>query len=74
MDSASTTTSPSPEPPRRTRSAIATRRLLAAGLVFLALTAGVVTYVAIYDWPAVAVDGWDWLQGLAGWVPDLPGM
>ncbi|HEX5771441.1 MAG TPA: PGPGW domain-containing protein [Nocardioidaceae bacterium] len=50
------------------------RQLLVSGLVFLALTAGVVTYVAIYDWPAVAVDGWDWVQGLAGWVPDLPGM
>lgn len=50
------------------------RRLLVSGLVVLALTAGVVTYVAIYDWPTVAVDGWDWVQGLAGWVPDLPGM
>lgn len=50
------------------------RQLLVSGLVFLALTAGVVTYVAIYDWPAVAVNGWDWVQGLAGWVPDLPGM
>jgi uncharacterized protein (TIGR02611 family) len=50
------------------------RQLLVSGLVFVALTAGVVTYVAIYDWPTVAVDGWDWVQGLAGWVPDLPGM
>lgn len=50
------------------------RQLLVSGLVVLALTAGVVTYVAIYDWPTVAVAGWDWVQGLAGWVPDLPGM
>ena len=50
------------------------RQLLVSVLVFLALTAGVVTYVVIYDWPAVAVNGWDWVQGLAGWVPDLPGM
>lgn len=50
------------------------RRLLVGGLVFLALTGGVVTYVALYDWPGFAINSWDWLQGLAGWVPELPGM
>ncbi len=45
------------------------RRLVLTGLVFLVMVAGVVTYVAVYDWPSLAVDGWDWLQGLAGWVP-----
>lgn len=45
MNSASTTASPGPEPPRRPRLAVATRRLLAAGLVFLALViAGYAAY------------------------------
>jgi uncharacterized protein (TIGR02611 family) len=50
------------------------RRLLLAGLVFLLVIAGVVAYVVLYDWPRLALDGWDWLQAMAGWVPDLPGM
>ena len=50
------------------------RRLLLTGLAFLALAAGVGVYVFVYDWPGFAVNGWDWLQGLAGWLPELPGM
>jgi uncharacterized protein (TIGR02611 family) len=50
------------------------RRLLLTGLVFLAVSAAILGYVLVYDWPRFAVDGWDWVQGLAGWVPDLPGM
>jgi uncharacterized protein (TIGR02611 family) len=50
------------------------RRLLIAGVLVLLVVAGVATYVWFYDWPSYAVDGWDWVQGLAGWVPDLPGM
>ena len=50
------------------------RRLLIAGLALLVLVGAVVAYLATYDWPSFAVDGWDWVQSLAGWVPDLPGM
>lgn len=50
------------------------RRLLLGGLAFLVVAGVLVAYVAAYDWPGFAVDGWDWLQGLAGWVPELPGM
>jgi uncharacterized protein (TIGR02611 family) len=50
------------------------RRLILTGAVFLAVTGAVVTYVVVFDWPLFALDGWEWLQGLAGWVPDLPGM
>ena len=50
------------------------RRLLLTGLVFLALTAAILGYVLVFDWPRFAVEGWNWLQGLAGWVPELPGM
>lgn len=50
------------------------RRLLVAGLVVVALGGGLGAYIAAYGWPVVAVDGWDWVQGLAGWVPELPGM
>lgn len=50
------------------------RRILLGGVGFLLVTAGAITYVVLYDWPRPAVTGWDWLQGLTGWVPDLPGM
>jgi hypothetical protein len=44
------------------------------GAGFLAVTGVVVTYVAVFGWPYFALNGWDWLQGLTGWMPDLPGM
>ena len=50
------------------------RRLLLTGVGLLVVVGVVVVWVVLYDWPSVAVDGWDWLQGLASWVPDLPGM
>ena len=50
------------------------RRLLLAGVALLVVAGIVVAYLATYDWPTYAVDGWDWVQSLAGWVPDLPGM
>lgn len=50
------------------------RRLLLAGVVLLVVVGTAVAYLATYDWPTFAVDGWDWVQSLAGWVPDLPGM
>jgi uncharacterized protein (TIGR02611 family) len=50
------------------------RRLLLAGLALLVVVGAAVAYLATYDWPTFAVDGWDWVQSLAGWVPDLPGM
>lgn len=50
------------------------RRLIIAGVVLVAIASVVVGYVLVFDWPPMAVDGWNWVQGLAGWVPDLPGM
>jgi uncharacterized protein (TIGR02611 family) len=50
------------------------RRLLLSGAVLLAVAGPIVAYVLVYDWPNFAVDGWNWLQDLAGWVPELPGM
>jgi len=50
------------------------RRLLLTGLAFILVFGGVVTYVAVNDWPSFAVTMWDWIQGFAGWVPELPGM
>jgi uncharacterized protein (TIGR02611 family) len=54
--------------------AVRRRRLLLTGLAVLVVAGGVTTYVAIYDWPHLAVGGWNWVQSLAGWVPELPGM
>ncbi len=50
------------------------RRMLLTVLAVLAVVGAVAGYVALYDWPGFAVDAWDWVQGVAGWVPDLPGM
>jgi uncharacterized protein (TIGR02611 family) len=54
--------------------AVRRRRLLLAGVVVLVLVGAAVAYLLTYDWPGVLVDGWDWVQSLAGWVPELPGM
>jgi uncharacterized protein (TIGR02611 family) len=50
------------------------RRLLLAGLALLVVVGAAVAYLLTYDWPTIAVDSWDWVQSLAGWVPELPGM
>jgi uncharacterized protein (TIGR02611 family) len=50
------------------------RRRLLAALTFVVVAGGVATYVAFFDWPSWAQNGWDWAQGRAGWLPDLPGM
>jgi uncharacterized protein (TIGR02611 family) len=50
------------------------RRVIVAVIVAVVLAAAVGAYVATYDWPTPAVDGWNWVQGLAGWMPELPGM
>lgn len=50
------------------------RRLLITGAALVLITGALVWYLAVYDWPTFAVDSWDWVQSLAGWVPDLPGM
>lgn len=50
------------------------RRLLVGLTVVVVVVGGVTAYVLTHDWPAWSVNGWDQLQSLAGWVPDLPGM
>lgn len=50
------------------------RRLLLLVLGVVVVGGGVALYVAVFDWPRFAVSGWDWIQGIAGWVPELPGM
>ena len=54
--------------------AVRRRRLVLTGVAVLAVVALVVGFVAAFGWPTLARDGWDWVQSLAGWVPDLPGM
>ena len=50
------------------------RRRIAFGAVAVLVVAGAVGwYVAAYGWPSYAVSGWSWVQGIAGWLPDLPG-
>jgi uncharacterized protein (TIGR02611 family) len=50
------------------------RRIAITALVTVLVATAVIVYVALYDWPGPAVSGWNWLQDMAGWVPELPGM
>lgn len=50
------------------------RRVLLMAAATVVVVGAVVWYVVVYGWPGLAVDSWDWLQSLAGWVPELPGM
>jgi uncharacterized protein (TIGR02611 family) len=49
------------------------RALLTAG-AFVAVVGLAAAYLYVYDWPSFAVSGWDWVQGISGVVPELPGM
>lgn len=49
------------------------RIALTAGAAVLALLVGWVL-VDLFGWPELAVDGWDWAQGIVTVLPDLPGM
>jgi uncharacterized protein (TIGR02611 family) len=50
------------------------RRLIATTLATVLIGGALVAYLVVYDWPSFAVSGWDWVQGLSSFVPDLPGM
>lgn len=50
------------------------RRILVLVALVLAVVAGVTWYVVTYDWPGFAVTGWNWVQGILGGAPELPGM
>ena len=54
--------------------AVRRKRLLLAGASVIVVVAAVTGYLLTYDWPSLLVGGWDRVQSLAGWVPDLPGM
>ena len=54
--------------------AVRRRRLLITGVVVLVVVALVAVYVAVYGWPHFAVGGWNVLQDIATWMPELPGM
>lgn len=54
--------------------AVRRRRLLLIGGLAVLVLGAVAAYVAISDWPRWSIKGWDKLQSLAGFVPDLPGM
>jgi uncharacterized protein (TIGR02611 family) len=50
------------------------RRRRWLGGVGLVVALGLAGYLVLAGWPAFAVHGWDGVQGLAGWIPELPGM
>lgn len=54
--------------------AVRRRRILLGTLVLVALSMAVGAYLWFYDWPGLAVSGWDRIQGIHDAVPELPGM
>lgn len=50
------------------------RRMFLGAAAMLLAIAAVTVYLVAFDWPNAAVAGWNWVQSLAGWAPDLPGM
>lgn len=54
--------------------AVRRRRIMLVGAVVVVVACLGAWYVATFDWPLFAVDGWAWAQDIAGWLPDLPGM
>jgi uncharacterized protein (TIGR02611 family) len=49
------------------------RILLTSGFVAL-VSAAIVAYVAVADWPRWSIRVWDRAQSFLGFLPDLPGM
>lgn len=54
--------------------AVRRRRIILGTLAVLVIGGAIAAYVYTYDWPHVAIDSWDWVQSIAGFVPELPGM
>jgi uncharacterized protein (TIGR02611 family) len=50
------------------------QRLVVGALVLGFVAFAVSGYVAVFDWPPLAVHGWNEVQHLGRWVPELPGM
>jgi uncharacterized protein (TIGR02611 family) len=49
------------------------RRLVFTGVGLLVVLGAGAAFIFGYGWPGFAVEGWDWVQGIAGWLPELPG-
>lgn len=54
--------------------AVRRRRIVLTTLAGALVIGSAVAYVMFYDWPGFAVSAWNWVQGLSGAVPELPGM
>lgn len=54
--------------------AVRRRRLILGAVAILVIGGAIAAYVYTYDWPNVAIDSWDWVQSIAGFIPELPGM
>jgi uncharacterized protein (TIGR02611 family) len=50
------------------------RRVLLTAGGCLVLGGGLLTYLAVADWPGWTVSAWDRAQSFLGFLPDLPGM
>lgn len=59
---------------RQVDPAVRRRRIILGTLAVLVVGGALAAYVYAYDWPSFAVGSWDWVQSMAGFVPELPGM
>lgn len=53
--------------------AVRRRRILVAATVVVVTVGVIAGLVALFGWPDAALTGWEWLQGLAPVLPELPG-
>lgn len=54
--------------------AVRRRRIALTLLVVVLVVGGLTAYLVTYDWPSWALVGWDTVQGIGTFVPELPGM
>ena len=50
------------------------RRRVLSAIAVIVVVGAAAAYLYVYDWPTLAIDGWDKVQRIGAWVPELPGM
>lgn len=50
------------------------RNRILGAIAVVVVVGGSVAFVVVFGWPSYIVRSWDWAQGRARWLPELPGM
>lgn len=72
LDSARASAKAAAEKARDLDPAVRRRRILATLLALVAALLLASAALSVWGWPNLALDGWDWLQGLVPALPELP--